>query len=103
MDATLLEKVSEKVHEQWMETKRAQGVTSRQSERGEELMRPYPELSEQAKDLDRGSVRSVLDALARAGYVLVPGGVGMVPDPTPSAAPVGDVKETPLQRGVHGF
>jgi hypothetical protein len=45
-----------------MESKREQGVESRLSESGEELMVPYPQLSEAAKDLDRGSVRAVLAA-----------------------------------------
>jgi hypothetical protein len=58
-----IEVVSAKVHEAWMESKRAQGVTSRQSETGEELMVPYEQLSEQAKDLDRSSVRAVYDAI----------------------------------------
>jgi hypothetical protein len=57
-----LELISAKVHEQWMETKRKAGVTSRKSESGEELMVPYSELSEAAKELDRGSVRAVLNA-----------------------------------------
>lgn len=46
-----------------METKRSQGVTSRLAEDGEELMRPYAELSEQAKDLDRNTVRTVFAAM----------------------------------------
>jgi hypothetical protein len=58
-----VEEVSAKVHEQWMVSKREKGVTSRKSESGEELMVPYRELSEAAKDLDRGSVRAVLSAL----------------------------------------
>ena len=58
-----IEVVSAKVHEAWMESKRAQGVTSRQSETGEELMVPYEQLSEPAKDLDRGTVRAVYEAI----------------------------------------
>ncbi len=57
-----VELISAKVHEQWMESKRAQGVRSRKSESGEELMVPYDQLSEAAKELDRGSVRAVLSA-----------------------------------------
>jgi hypothetical protein len=70
MDASLIEEVSASVHEAWIETKRTQGVETRRSENGEELMVPYAELSEPAKDLDRGSVRSVLAALQRAGYTI---------------------------------
>ncbi|MBV8857289.1 MAG: hypothetical protein JOZ96_01380 [Acidobacteria bacterium] len=61
-----IEVVSAKVHEAWMESKRAQGVTSRKSETGEELMVPYEQLSEAAKELDRGSVRAVYEAIQAA-------------------------------------
>lgn len=46
-----------------MEAKRAKGVSSRRSETGEELMVPYDHLSEDAKELDRSSVRAVYDAI----------------------------------------
>ena len=58
-----IEKVSAKVHEAWMEAKRKQGVTSRKSETGEELMVAYEQLSEEAKELDRSSVRAVYRAI----------------------------------------
>ena len=61
-----IEVVSAKVHEAWMESKRAQGVTSRQSETGEELMVPYEQLSETAKELDRATVRAVYEAIHAA-------------------------------------
>ena len=61
-----IEAVSAKVHEAWMESKRAQGITSRQSESGEELMVPYEQLSEPAKELDRATVRAVYDAIREA-------------------------------------
>lgn len=64
----LVEELSRAAHEAWMESKHAQGITSRVSEWGAELMVPYEQLSEMAKDLDRGTVRGVLDAIARAGY-----------------------------------
>jgi len=41
----------------------AHGVTSRRSEFGEELMVPYANLSESAKDLDRATVRTVYTAI----------------------------------------
>jgi hypothetical protein len=63
MDLPDVEEVSAKVHEAWMEAKRARGVTSRKSEAGEELMVPYEQLSEDAKELDRSSVRAVYDAI----------------------------------------
>ena len=59
----LIEQVSAKVHEAWMESKKAKGIHSRKSEKGEELMVSYAQLSEEAKDLDRGSVKAVLEAL----------------------------------------
>ena len=61
-----IEVVSAKVHEAWMESKRAQGHTSRQSEAGEELMVPYEQLSEPAKELDRATVRAVYEAIRAA-------------------------------------
>lgn len=61
-----IEKVSEAVHDAWMESKRRQGVTSRRSESGEELMVPYAELSDGAKELDRGTVRAVYAAIDAA-------------------------------------
>jgi hypothetical protein len=61
MDA-YVEALAAQVHEGWMATKRGQGVTSRLSETGEEQMVPYDQLSEAAKDLDRGTVQAVLEA-----------------------------------------
>jgi hypothetical protein len=58
-----IEAVAAKVHAAWMEAKRAQGITSRKSETGEELMVDYEQLSEKAKELDRGSVRAVYAAI----------------------------------------
>lgn len=60
-----IEVVSALVHEAWMESKRAKGVESRKSEKGEELMVPYCQLSEESKELDRSSVRAVFDAIRR--------------------------------------
>lgn len=57
------EKVCELVHNAWMQTKLNQGITSRISEFGEEMMKPYAELSERCKDLDRGTVRAVYSAM----------------------------------------
>jgi hypothetical protein len=61
-----IELVSAKVHEAWMESKRAQGVTTRLSETGEELMVPYEQLSDSAKELDRATVRAVYEAIRSA-------------------------------------
>jgi hypothetical protein len=58
-----IEAISAAVHEAWMENKRKAGVSSRKLESGEELMVPYAQLSEQAKELDRGSVRAVVAAI----------------------------------------
>jgi len=49
-----------------MESKRAQGHTTRRSESGEELMVPYEQLSETAKELDRATVRAVYQAIEAA-------------------------------------
>ena len=69
-----IEFVSAKVHEAWIESKRAQGVTSRKSETGEELMVPYEQLSEPAKNLDRGTMRAVYEAICAAAEQLTVGG-----------------------------
>ena len=58
-----IETVSAAVHDAWMAGKRANGVTTRKSEDGEELMAPYEALSEKAKDLDRCTVRAVYTAI----------------------------------------
>lgn len=62
-----IEIVSAAVHKAWMDTKKAKGVTSRLSETREELMVPYSELSEEAKELDRASVRAVYTAIKSVG------------------------------------
>ena len=61
-----IEIVSAEVHAAWLESKHRQGVTSRRSEDGEELMVAYAELSEGAKELDRITVRAVYAAIRRA-------------------------------------
>jgi hypothetical protein len=61
-----IELVSDKVHEAWMKSKRDQGVTTRKAEDGEELMVPYPQLSDKAKDLDRNTVKAVYAAIEAA-------------------------------------
>lgn len=59
-----IEIVSAQVHDAWMALKRDAGVTSRKLDTtGEELMVPYAQLSEQAKELDRGTVRTVYAAI----------------------------------------
>ena len=60
-----IELVSSQVHVAWMKSKKAQGVSSRKSEDGEELMVPYQELSEKAKDLDRNTVKAVYAAIKK--------------------------------------
>jgi len=59
-----VEAVAAKVHEAWMAGKRAQGITTRPAEDGEEQMVPYEQLSEKAKEADRITVRTVYAALA---------------------------------------
>ncbi len=58
-----IELVSAKVHDSWMEGKRAKGVTSRKAEDGEELMVPYEQLSEPQKDQDRQTVLTIYRAI----------------------------------------
>jgi hypothetical protein len=61
-----IELVSGKVHQAWIKSKQKQSVQSRKSESGEELMVPYDQLSERAKDLDRQTVRAVYTAIKAA-------------------------------------
>jgi len=63
-----IETVADKAHEAWMASKKAQGVTSRKAEDGEELMVPYAQLSEKAKDLDRGMITAVYAAIRAASH-----------------------------------
>jgi RyR domain-containing protein len=58
-----IEAVAARVHEAWIQSKLARGITTRKSETGEELMVNYDQLSEEAKELDRGSVKAVYDAI----------------------------------------
>ena len=58
-----IEEVAARVHDAWMKSKRARGITSRKSESGEELMVSYDQLSEEARELDRGTVRAVYAAI----------------------------------------
>ena len=60
-----IELVSDRVHEAWMKSKLAVGVTTRKSETGEELMVPYADLSDAAKDLDRNTVKAVYKAILK--------------------------------------
>lgn len=62
-----IEVVSAKVHEAWMQSKLKAGVTTRKLETGEELMVPYDQLSDAAKELDRGTVRAVYAAIEAVG------------------------------------
>lgn len=64
-----IELVSAEVHAAWIQSKLAQGITSRKSEEGEELMVPYDQLSEKAKELDRATVKAVYAAIDRASRV----------------------------------
>lgn len=61
-----LEVVAAAVHDSWIRGKIANGITSRRSEHGEELMVPYAQLSEPAKEQDRATVRTVYEAIRKA-------------------------------------
>ena len=60
-----IELVSAEVHDAWMKSKMSSGINSRKSEDGEELMIPYEQLSEKAKDLDRNTVKAVYAAISK--------------------------------------
>ena len=63
IDLPEIELVSAQVHNAWMQSKKDQGIDSRKAEDGEELMVPYNQLSEKAKDLDRNTVKAVYKAI----------------------------------------
>lgn len=54
-----IDRVAEKVHEDWVHNKLKQGIKSRKSPSGEEFMVEYSKLSEEAKELNRATVRVV--------------------------------------------
>lgn len=60
-----IERIAEIVHENWRKAKTAKGIASRKSADGEELMVPYKQLSEKAKDSNRQSVKTVYDAIEK--------------------------------------
>jgi len=62
-----IEVVAAKVHESWMLAKLALDISTRKSETGEELMVPYRDLSESAKEVDRITVRTVYEAIRGLG------------------------------------
>jgi hypothetical protein len=88
MDPRIIEAFSEQVHNAWMVQKQAQGFADHpfMPDRGRcgnvsctlsadmhhDAMRPYAELSEPMKELDRATVRSVLTSSEAAGYRVVP-------------------------------
>lgn len=57
---SLLDRIAADVHAAWIETKRAQGITSRPSADGVEQMVPYDQLPGHLQELDRATVRAVL-------------------------------------------
>ena len=63
IDLPEMELVSAQVHNAWMQSKKDQGIDSRKAEDGEELMVPYNQLTEKAKDLDRNTVKAVYKAI----------------------------------------
>lgn len=67
MELPDVEVVAAAVHEAWMVQKRAKGFVSAPSQQtGEEQMRPYAELSDEVKEYDRATVRTVYQAIEAA-------------------------------------
>lgn len=58
-----IELVAAEVHRAWLEAKQSMGIFSKKAESGEELMVPYEQLSEESKELDRITVRTVYEAI----------------------------------------
>jgi hypothetical protein len=57
-----IEKVTAKVHHNWMQGQTAKGVTTKELD-GEELMQSYEQLSDKAKDHSRTRVNNVYQAI----------------------------------------
>lgn len=63
-DADVIEKAAQAVHDQWMAKQVADGHTEHISPDGDEdYMQDYDELSHEAKELDRGAAKAVLQVL----------------------------------------
>jgi thymidylate synthase ThyX len=60
----LIDQLAHELHENWRESMRAAGVESRRAawDDSEELMVPWPRLSERAKDHNRDMIRAVFRA-----------------------------------------
>lgn len=58
-----IEKVCSKVHADWIKDKEAKGINTKMSDTGEELMQPYEQLSDTAKENIRNKVNSVYTAI----------------------------------------
>lgn len=71
----LIEQLAEKVHDAWQFGREKQGWTFGPA-RNDGLkqhpsMRPYGELSESEKELDRASARATVEAIRSLGYEIV--------------------------------
>lgn len=71
----LIEQLAERVHEAWVRERESQGWTVGPV-RSDELkqhpsIKPYAELSESEKQLDRASVRATVKAIQSLGYQVV--------------------------------
>jgi len=62
-----IETVAAEVHQAWIDTKLAQGITSRPAADGTEQMVPYADLPDALQELDRSTVRAVYAAIERCG------------------------------------
>lgn len=65
----VIERLAERMHEDWRAKKLKAGVHSRpDAVSGEELMVPYADLSEAAKTLNRDPARIAVETLTGLGY-----------------------------------
>lgn len=72
--ASLVDQIASDVHDEWMAGQTAAGNTSRTSTlTGAELMVPYAELADADREVDRATVRTVVDGLSRRGLLGVSG------------------------------
>lgn len=58
-----IEKVCSKVHDNWIDNKKAQGTHTKLTPEGKELMVPYDQLDEDGKNIVRERVNAVYKAI----------------------------------------
>jgi hypothetical protein len=76
MDSALLETIAQQVHDSWIITRLNQGWAYGPQRDDQQKLHPclvpYEHLSESEKDVDRATVKQVIEAIYQAGYTIIP-------------------------------